>query len=66
MVFFNTSIDGNGRASLNVAPQWWYFPAITIPLTIVVFAVWQWWRRKREAGGSKVDGNLSEKRDVTG
>ena len=66
MVFFNTSIDGNGRASLTVAPQWWYFPAITIPLTIIVFAVWQWWRRKREAGGSKVDSNVSEKHNVTG
>ena len=66
MVFFNTSIDGNGRVSLTVAPQWWYFPVITIPLTIIVFAVWQWWRRKREAGGSKVDSTVSEKHNVTG
>ena len=65
MVFFNTSTDGNGRVSLTVAPQWWYFPTITIPLTIIVFAVWQWWRRKRQAGGSKADSNVKEKRNVT-
>ena len=65
MVFFNTSTDENGKASLTVTPEWWYFPTITIPLTIIVFAVWQWWRRKREAGGRKADVNVSEKRNVT-
>ncbi|KDR80212.1 hypothetical protein GALMADRAFT_242505 [Galerina marginata CBS 339.88] len=43
MVFFNT--DGNN--SLSVGPQWWLFPAITIPLTLLVFAIWLLWKRHR-------------------
>ncbi len=65
MVFFTTGTDENGKASLTVTPQWWYFPTITIPLTIIVFAVWQWWRRKREAVADKADSNRSEKNNVT-
>ena len=54
MAFFNTGIDETGRAGLlSVSPQWWYFPIITVPLTILVFGVWQWWRRRREADVSK-------------
>ncbi|KAL2040003.1 hypothetical protein N7G274_007406 [Stereocaulon virgatum] len=53
MVFFNTATDDNGKPKLTVSPQWWYFPTITIPLTIIVFAVWQWWRRRREAGTNR-------------
>ena len=47
MVFFDTKTNVNGGESLLVGSQWWLFPAITIPLTILVFAVWIWWQRHR-------------------
>ena len=47
MVFFDTKTNGNGSQSLHVGSQWWLFPAITIPLTILVFAVWVSWQRYR-------------------
>lgn len=48
MVFFNSASDSNGRANVTVSPQWWYFIAITVPLTIVVFSVWVLWKRWRD------------------
>ena len=47
MVFFDTKTNGNGGESLIVGSQWWLFPAITIPLTVLVFAVWVSWQRYR-------------------
>ena len=47
MVFFDNKSNGNGSESLLVGSQWWLFPAITIPLTILVFAVWVSWQRYR-------------------
>ncbi|KAL8945717.1 MAG: hypothetical protein Q9222_007782 [Ikaeria aurantiellina] len=55
MAFFNTGIDENGKATLQVSPLVWYFPVITIPLTIVVFIVWEIWRRKRQAKSIRTD-----------
>ncbi|KAL8736473.1 MAG: hypothetical protein Q9166_000265 [cf. Caloplaca sp. 2 TL-2023] len=49
MAFFNAGRDEHGKATLEVSPLVWYFPAITIPLTILVFCVWEVWRRKRQA-----------------
>uniref|UniRef100_A0A8H8CIB0 Uncharacterized protein n=1 Tax=Psilocybe cubensis TaxID=181762 RepID=A0A8H8CIB0_PSICU len=43
MVFFNTQEDG----ALTLSKQAWLFPAITIPLTIVIFALWLLWQRYR-------------------
>jgi hypothetical protein len=31
-------------AGLRVSDKWWILPTATIPLTIVVFAVWTYWR----------------------
>jgi hypothetical protein len=47
MVFFNAKPNGNGSESLLVGSQLWLFPAITIPLTILVFAIWVFWQRYR-------------------
>ncbi|KIM38870.1 hypothetical protein M413DRAFT_419836 [Hebeloma cylindrosporum] len=47
MVFFDTQANGNGSESLLVGSQWWLFPAITIPITILVFVIWLGWRRYR-------------------
>ncbi|KAI4283541.1 MAG: hypothetical protein L6R35_005131 [Caloplaca aegaea] len=49
MAFFNAGTDARGRATLEVSPLWWYFPTIAIPLTILVFSVWDVWRRERQA-----------------
>lgn len=49
MVFFESS-STSGPASptgLSVAKGWWLFPAITIPLTALVFAIWNVWRMRR-------------------
>ncbi|KDR74750.1 hypothetical protein GALMADRAFT_280149 [Galerina marginata CBS 339.88] len=46
MAFFSSSGE---QGKLGVAPLWWLFPAITIPLTILVFLVWIFWRRHRNA-----------------
>ncbi|KIM38868.1 hypothetical protein M413DRAFT_238636 [Hebeloma cylindrosporum] len=51
MVFFDTKANDNGSESISVGPQWWLFPVITIPLTILVFATWVAWQRYR----SRVD-----------
>jgi hypothetical protein len=45
-VFFS-----NGKFS--VSPQLWIFAIIAIPLTILVFGVWLFWKRRRNIIGSK-------------
>jgi len=47
MVFFDSKSNESGSELLTVARQWWLFPAITIPLTILVFAIWVAWQRYR-------------------
>ncbi|TFK41430.1 hypothetical protein BDQ12DRAFT_677968 [Crucibulum laeve] len=54
MVFFNSGFDSQGRPVVSVAPQWWYFPVITIPLTILVFFIWVLWRRWRNRSANIV------------
>ena len=55
MVFFNTGTNQAGQTTFVVAPQLWYYFVITIPLTILVFVVWQWWRQRREADVERKD-----------
>ncbi|KAF6754149.1 hypothetical protein DFP72DRAFT_746231, partial [Ephemerocybe angulata] len=44
MGFFNASSTSAppalGQPGLSIAPSWWLYPAITVPLTILVFASW--------------------------
>jgi hypothetical protein len=47
MVFFDSKTTESGRKLLIIGQQWWLFPAITIPLTILVFGVWLLWQRYR-------------------
>jgi len=47
MVFFDTKANENGSESIVVGRQWWLFPTITIPLTIVVLVTWVVWQRYR-------------------
>jgi len=48
MVFFNTTTNENGIELLTIGRQWWLFPTITIPLTVLVFATWVAWQRHRK------------------
>jgi len=47
MVFFDSKPNESGRESLVVGRQWWLFPVITVPLTILVFTIWVAWQRHR-------------------
>ena len=51
MAFFDSKANGSGSESLIVGRQWWLFPVITIPLTVLVFIIWVAWQRYR----SRVD-----------
>jgi hypothetical protein len=53
MVFFDKKANNNGSESIIVGRQWWLFPTITIPLTIVVFAIWVAWQRYRNRADSE-------------
>lgn len=67
MVFFNSKTNQNGRESLVVGQQWWLFPVITIPLTILVFTVWVLWQRHRNrshSGTFGVDENTDAENTV--
>ncbi|KAF8148423.1 hypothetical protein B0H34DRAFT_736978 [Crassisporium funariophilum] len=54
MVFFNFQSNSNGESFLALGPQWWLFPLITIPLTIVVFGTWIFWQRNLEMNVPKL------------
>jgi hypothetical protein len=51
MVLSDSKANENGSESLIIGRQWWLFPAITTPLTILVFTIWVAWQRYR----SRVD-----------
>lgn len=48
-IFFETSPTSGGTSptGLSVTKGWWLFPAITIPLTILIFFIWNIWRTRR-------------------
>ncbi|OCK81948.1 hypothetical protein K432DRAFT_380841 [Lepidopterella palustris CBS 459.81] len=39
---------------LGVSNKWWILPATTLPLMVIVFAVWFWWQRVRIAKAEKL------------
>jgi len=50
MVFFNYGMDNNGRQYFQVSKLVWLFPAVAIPVTILIFAIYlfyQYWQRGR-------------------
>lgn len=65
MVFFDTKTSENGRESLNVGSQWWIFPVITIPLTILVFVIWVRWQKYHNRMDSRKLGSGELKDFVT-
>ena len=46
-MFFDSRTTEGGRELLIIRQQCWLFPAITVPLTILVFAAWLLWQRYR-------------------
>jgi uncharacterized membrane protein YwaF len=42
--FFALSISPSGSSTFVVSDQWWVFLATSVPLTMVVMAVWQFWQ----------------------
>ena len=65
MVFFDKKANNDGSESMIIGPQWWLFPAITIPLTILVFTLWVAWQRYR----NRVDSeslSISDLFNITG
>jgi len=50
MAFFNYGVDNNGREYFQVSKLVWVFPAIAIPVTILIFAMYlfyHYWQRRR-------------------
>lgn len=45
MVFFYSENDSNGNITFETMPQLWYFLAITVGLTVLVFLSWMVWQR---------------------
>ena len=65
MAFFSfnptatTTTDASATESFRVSELWWLYFAVTVPLTLGVFAVWDAWRRRRlrgKAGRRRSDG----------
>ena len=59
MVFFNATTDKSGNFHLEIMSSWWYFPAISVPLTIAVFMTWIVWQRIRQADSGAILANNS-------
>ena len=49
----STTFFEHGRDALEVSTKWWILPAVTIPLTTLVFVIWLGWQfiRFGEKGG---------------
>ncbi|OAL18232.1 hypothetical protein AYO22_10810 [Fonsecaea multimorphosa] len=45
--FLSTVAFNFDGTDISVSRMWWILPATAIPLTVVVFAVWLWWLRRR-------------------
>lgn len=49
MVFFSWGPDGNGNEIFHVSPWLGLFPAVTVPLTLLVIFLYRYWRKRRTA-----------------
>jgi len=43
----STTFFDYGDEGLRISRRWWILPATTIPLTVIVFAIWLGWRYMR-------------------
>jgi len=48
MVFFNYGVDNNGQEIFQVSSRLWLYFAVTVPLTVLISGIYQYWRRQRE------------------
>ncbi|KAI9861048.1 MAG: hypothetical protein M1813_005477 [Trichoglossum hirsutum] len=58
MAFFNYSPTATSSESFTVSRNWWLYIAVTVPLTLGVFAVWDAWRRRRLRRGKLGRGSV--------
>ena len=55
MPFFNMTVDVTGNTSLETRPQFWIYWAITIPLTLLILALWIVWLQSTTRKHEKED-----------
>jgi hypothetical protein len=49
MGFFQFHKDSENHSHISVAPEWWLYLAVTLPLTAVVLGAWNgwlWWKER--------------------
>jgi len=46
-VFFHVDVNASGGNTFKISSRWWYIVAISLPLTLLVLAVWLGWTRQR-------------------
>ncbi|KAH0541631.1 hypothetical protein FGG08_003921 [Glutinoglossum americanum] len=67
MVFFNYSLDSTtGHEIFTVSRNLWLFFAVTVPLTLAIFGVWDIWRRWRVRGARRGVGEVKGSRTGNG
>ena len=49
MTFFNYTMDASGTSKLSVQPEIWWYPVVTVPLTLLVIVLWRLWQQRRMA-----------------
>jgi len=60
MVFFNWGTNSDGESAFTVSGWIWLYFAVTIPVTLLVFAIYLFWRRKREVKMASKLSRISE------
>jgi hypothetical protein len=63
MVFFDSSSDSNGAVEIHVSKEIWWYVAVTVPATAIVFGIWTAWRKDRTKKYLKSLGRLSPDRE---
>lgn len=61
----STTFFDYGDEGLKVSKKWWVLPALAIPLTAIVFAVWMAWRYMTLRRRMKVPVQFSEEHPDT-
>lgn len=49
MSFFNYTTDASGAPKLSVQPEIWWYPVVTVPLTLLIIGLWRLWQQRRMA-----------------
>jgi Mg2+ and Co2+ transporter CorA len=52
MGFFHFGVNDN--VQLKVAPLWWLYLVVTIPLTVMVLVAWVWWLKLKSGTDTRL------------